>query len=295
MRFGTGNIIMVLFGKNRKREGFPALAGGKCLPGGEGKKEVYNLEITLAQYLIVCPLVFLSGVVDSMAGGGGLISLPAYLIAGLPTHYAMATNKLSSSMGTTLATVQYARKGYIPLKPAVCCVVCAFLGSSIGARLALMVEDRYFKMLMLVILPLTALYVSRSRSLIREREEYPLGKTIFIAMAVALPIGMYDGFYGPGTGTFLILLLTGAAHMKITQANGVAKAINLTTNITTVSVYLMSGKTVITLGLVSGAFAILGNYLGCNLFIKGGARNVKPVMVAVLAVFFVKVLWELVV
>ncbi len=295
MRFGTGNIIMILFGKNRKREGFPAPAGGKCLPGGEGKKEVYNLEITLAQYLIVCPLVFLSGVVDSMAGGGGLISLPAYLIAGLPTHYAMATNKLSSSMGTTLATVQYARKGYIPLKPAVCCVVCAFLGSSMGARLALMVEDRYFKMLMLVILPLTALYVSRSRSLIREREEYPLGKTIFIAMAVALPIGMYDGFYGPGTGTFLILLLTGAAHMKITQANGVAKAINLTTNITTVSVYLMSGKTVITLGLVSGAFAILGNYLGCSLFIKGGARNVKPVMVAVLAVFFVKVLWELVV
>src|SRR5699024_11109169 len=127
--------------------------------------------------------------------------------------------------------------------------------------------------------PLTALYVSRSRSLIREREEYHLGKTIFIAMAVALPIGMYDGFYGPGTGTFLILLLTGAAHMKITQANGVAKAINLTTNITTVSVYLMSGKTVITLGLVSGAFAILGNYLGCSLFIKGGARNVKPVMV----------------
>lgn len=251
------------------------------------------MELTLVQFLIVCPLVFLAGLVDSLAGGGGLVSLPAYLIAGLPTHYAIATNKLSSCMGTTLATVQYARKGYIPWKPAVCCVFCAFIGSSLGARLALLVADRYFKMIMLVVLPLTAIYVTRSRSLIREREEYPLRKTILIAMGVALPIGMYDGFYGPGTGTFLILLLTGAAHMKIAQANGVAKAINLTTNVASVMVYLMSGKTVITLGLVSGTFAILGNYVGCRLFIKGGARNVKPVMIAVLAVFFVKVVWEL--
>ena len=251
------------------------------------------MSIGIVQFLIVCPLVFLAGFVDAVAGGGGLISLPAYLIAGLPVHFAIGTNKLSSGMGTTLATVRFARNGYIPWKQAVFCAACALLGSSIGANLALLVDDYYFRIIMLVILPLTAIYVMRSKSLAEPQASFPAVKTILISMTVALFIGMYDGFYGPGTGTFLLLLLTGIAHMKLAEANGIAKVINLSTNIAALAVYLYNGKVLLLLGATAGCFSIAGNYLGTKFFDKGGAKAVRPLMIVVLVIFFIKVLSEL--
>lgn len=246
----------------------------------------------LAQFFIVCPLVFLAGFVDAVAGGGGLISLPAYMIAGLPAHYAIATNKLSSSMGTTVATSQYARKGYIPWRQSVFCVVCALIGSALGARLALLLEDGIFQIIMLFVLPLTALYVTKSKTLVVEREPLSRAKTLAISMVVALVLGVYDGFYGPGTGTFLILLLTAVAHMGLRSANGVAKVINLTTNITALTVYWMDGKVLFPLGLTAGLFSVTGSWLGTRFFEDRGARAVKPIMLTVLTIFFVRVLLE---
>ena len=251
------------------------------------------MQPTLLQFLIVCPLVFLAGLVDAAAGGGGLISLPAYMISGIPVHYAIGTNKLSSGMGTALATIRYARAGYVRWGLAGICAVCALIGSSLGANLALLLSAAVFTKLMLVILPLTALYVFRSRKLEDSGTPYPMGKTAAISLAAALIIGAYDGFYGPGTGTFLLLLLTGLAHMKLTEANGIAKVINLTTNVTALSVYLMNGKTILLLGLVAGLFSIAGNYLGTKLFAKGGAKFVRPLILVVLAIFMIRVISEL--
>ena len=185
----------------------------------------------LMQYLIICPLVMLAGFIDAIAGGGGLISLPAYMIAGIPVHHAIATNKMSSTMGTALATFKFARKGFIPWKIALSCVVCAFAGSTLGANLALLVNAHIFMLFMIIVLPLTAVYVQKTKSLIVEKEPLSFKKTTILSMAMALLIGVYDGFYGPGTGTFLLLLLTGVAHLSIHKANGVTKAINLTTNV----------------------------------------------------------------
>lgn len=249
----------------------------------------------LLPFLIVCPLVFLAGFVDAIAGGGGLISLPAYLLTGLPVHNAIATNKTSSAMGTAIATFRYARSGYIPWREASAGVAFALIGSTIGAKLALLLDDRVFRIVMLVILPLTAVYVLRGRALkeTEEREEFPLRKTIAIVIAAALVIGVYDGFYGPGTGTFLILILTGAAHMDLRKANGVTKAINLATNVAALAVYLFSGKVLLTLGLTAGLFSIAGNYAGARFFSSKGAKSVKPVILAVLTIFFVRELWKL--
>lgn len=252
------------------------------------------MELTIVPFLIVCPLVFLAGLVDAMAGGGGLISLPAYLIAGLPVHFAIGTNKLSSGMGTTLATIRFARNGYINWKRGAFCAVCALVGSTTGARLALLIADGVFKIIMLVILPLTALYILRGRALDASRPPFGPWKTTGIAMGAALIIGVYDGFYGPGTGTFLILLLTGLAHMELHAANGIAKVINLTTNLAALAVFLLNGKVLLPLGLAAGCFSILGNYLGTRFFDKGGAKAVKPIMILVLILFFVKILSELI-
>ena len=114
-------------------------------------------------------------------------------------------------------------------------------------------------------------------------------------MAVAFSIGIYDGFYGPGTGTFLLLLLTGLAHMELHAANGTAKVINLSTNLSALAVFLTSGRTILPLGLAAGCFSLLGNYLGSRLFQKQGVRSVKPLMLAVFLVFFVKLMADLLV
>ena len=157
-----------------------------------------DFDISVITFLIVCPLTFLGGFVDAVAGGGGLISLPAYMIAGLPVHNAIATNKLSSGMGTTVATYRLARLGYIPWRKAALCIVMAIIGSSTGAKLALMVDAELFKKLMLVIIPATAIYVMRNNNMDEPKE--PLGdrQTVIRASLVALLIGVYDGFYGPG-------------------------------------------------------------------------------------------------
>lgn len=249
--------------------------------------------ITAGTFLIVCPLVFAAGFVDACAGGGGLISLPAYMLAGLPVHYAIGTNKLSSAMGTSLATIRMAADGYIEWKKSIACVAAALAGSFAGSSLALGIDEHSFTLLMAVIVPLSAVFILKSHAVSDEKEEYSLRKTLIIAMGASLVIGFYDGFYGPGTGTFLILALNGAAHMKLSDANGTAKAVNLTTNLTALTVFLTDGKVRLMLGIVAGVFSIAGNLLGVYMFEKGGAKVTKPLMVMVLTVFFVKTVLEL--
>lgn len=253
-----------------------------------------DFDLSIITFLIVCPLTFLGGFVDAVAGGGGLISLPAYMIAGLPVHNAIATNKLSSGMGTTVATYRLASLGYIPWRKAALCIVMAVIGSSTGAKLALMVDADLFKKLMLVIIPATAIYVMRNKNMDEPKE--PLGdrQTVIRASVVALLIGVYDGFYGPGTGTFLILLLSGFAHISLKESNGIAKSINLTTNLSSLAVYLMNGKVIILLGLAGGLFGIVGNYIGVTFFKNKGAKAVRPLMIIVLVIFFIKILTEII-
>ena len=249
------------------------------------------------EFLIVCPLVFLAGFVDAIAGGGGLISLPAYLIAGLPVHMAIGTNKLSAGMGTTVATWRFWRKGYIPIREAVFGILFALVGAWIGAKAALLIPDGAFRIIMLVVLPVTGAYVILSQNMQRtEKEEYASQPRTRVMVALAaFFIGIYDGLYGPGTGTFLMLLLTGLARLPLQKAAGITKAINLTTNITALTVYLTSGRVMLLLGVTAGLFSICGNYLGAQCFSKSGAKVVKPIMILVLAIFFIKTLYELLV
>lgn len=248
---------------------------------------------TLLQFLIICPLVGLAGFVDAIAGGGGLISLPAYMIAGLPAHAAIATNKMSACMGATIAAGKYAKSGFIPWKTAIPCVIFAMAGSSLGARFALMISDYYFKRVILVILPLTAIYIYRNKAMAQEKEPLPFWQTALIGSVVAFVIGIYDGFYGPGTGVFLILLLTGLGHYGLKESNGLCKAINWTTNVSSLTVYLLNGRVLLPLGIAAGCFSIVGSYLGARTFEKKGAKTVKPLMLVVVGIFFVKVLLEI--
>lgn len=251
------------------------------------------MELTARTFLIVCPLLFLAGLVDAIGGGGGLISLPAYLIAGLPPHAAIATNKLSSACGTTLATVRFIKNKLVNFKLAIPSVLAAMLGSSIGARLSLMVEERVMEYLLLGILPVAAFLVL-NRRLFPEREEVagwePDRRTYLVAVIAALIIGMYDGFYGPGTGTFLIIAFTVFAKLGMKSANGQAKVINLTTNLTALWVFLWSGQVHFLLGIVAALCNMAGGYIGAGLVMTKGSRIVRPSILLVLFLLFLKIL-----
>ena len=253
------------------------------------------MELTLLHFLIVCPLVGIAGFVDSIAGGGGLISLPAYLISGLPVHTCIATNKLSSSMGTTVATAKYALSGYIDWHLGVFCAAASLIGASLGANIALLISESMFRILMLIILPLTALYVLRKKDLFsgENRRQLSFWHSVALSSVIAFGLGLYDGFYGPGTGTFLILLLTRFAHMDLHRANGITKVINLSSNIASLAVYLINGQVLMLLGLCAGVFSILGNYLGSRCFTKKGAAIARPIILLVLCVFFVRTVLEM--
>lgn len=243
-------------------------------------------------YLIVCPLVFLAGFIDAIAGGGGLISLPAYMLAGLPPHIAIGTNKLSSAVGTTVATAQYISKGFMVWRLAVPAIVFSLIGANIGSNLTLLVPENAFLIIMLIALPVIAIYVFTHKSLSNPFEPEITTRVWVVVLASAFFIGMYDGFYGPGTGTFLMLLLTGAAHLTTRQAAGITKAINLSSNVMSLTVFLINGTVLLPLGLTAAIFSIAGNYLGARSFIKKGDAIARPAIITVISIFIIKVIYE---
>ena len=242
---------------------------------------------------LACVGFLVAGFIDSIAGGGGLISIPVLLIGGLPIHTLIATNKLSSSMGTAVATFKYYREGYMKLHIVAPCIVFALAGSAAGANALLIADENVIRILMLVVIPIAGFYVLRTKELGSSKEPLPKARRIITCAAIALCIGFYDGFYGPGTGTFLMLLLTGLAHLKITDAAGTTKAINLSTNVTATVVFLVNGTVLVPLGLVCGAFNIAGNYLGARMFTKKGSALCRPVILVVLVIFAIRVICEL--
>lgn len=246
-------------------------------------------------YLLVCPMTFLAGIVDAAAGGGGLISMPAYLMAGLPAHLAIGTNKVSSCMGTAAATYRFWRSGFISWRQTLPCVGFALIGAWIGARMTLLLDERVFRWVMVAILPFTAGYVLKNRNLEQEREPYSARKTWMLSSLTAFGVGIYDGFYGPGTGTFLLLLFTGLAHLKLWEAAGATKVINLSTNLAALAVFLAHGTVFLPLGIAAGCSSMLGNALGAKWFAQKGGAFAKPLILAVLTLFFIRVLWEAVI
>ena len=252
------------------------------------------MTLTPNMFLIVCPLLFLAGFVDSIAGGGGLISLPAYLFAGLPVHVAIGTNKLSSACGTSLTTLRFIRNGLVRWKLALPGVAAAMLGSFFGSRLSLLADEQLIRTLLLPVLPAAAFLLLNPR-LFPDREqdeEIPAARMLAICLAAALVIGFYDGFYGPGTGTFLIIAFTVFAKLSVPSANAQAKVINLTTNLTALAVFLRGGTVLAPLGLAAAACNMLGNFVGSGLAMRRGAKITRPIILAVLCLLLVKLLTD---
>ena len=246
----------------------------------------------ISALLLVCPLVFLGGFVDAIAGGGGLIALPAYLIAGLPPHLAIGTNKLSSTLGMAVSTWKLARSGFVDWSLAPSPALAAFLGSTGGALLALSLPAEIFKIILLILLPVVACIVLRSKKTDAPACSMKRSRRMLILGACALTCGAYDGFYGPGAGTFLLISFTAFAGLDVRSAAGQMKVANLACGLAALATFAAAGEVDWMLGLVAGMFGIAGHYIGASLVVKNGAKVVRPIIVCVLCLLFVKTLWD---
>lgn len=247
-------------------------------------------DLTLGMALTVFIGIFAGSFMDAIAGGGGLITLPTYLLAGLPTHIALGTNKFSSSLGTSVSTARYISKGYADLKLAVPCAILAVSGAYIGTSLQLRVPDIWLRYLLLVLLPIVAFVVLRQRRLPEERTEMDGRKRLAIVCATSLVVGTYDGFYGPGAGTFLLLGYCGLAGLDVRTSSGNVKIANLASNVGALTASLLNHKVFFALGLVGVCASMLGHWLGAGFAIKNGSKLIRPMVILVLALLTIKVL-----
>jgi uncharacterized membrane protein YfcA len=250
------------------------------------------MTLTPQTFLIFCPMLFLAGLVDAIGGGGGLISLPAYMMAGLPIHQTIATNKLSSTCGTALATWRFIKMGLINWRLAIPTIATAILGSSLGAHASMSVEEGIMEKILFLVLPVTA-FVVLNPKIFHDNAETQLkltARTYLTALLSSLVVGLYDGFYGPGTGTFLIIAFTVFAKLSMRTANAQAKVINLTTNITSLVIFLMNGQVLIPLGIAAALCNMAGNYLGAGLAVSKGSAITRPIIILVLGLLFLKIL-----
>jgi uncharacterized membrane protein YfcA len=243
-------------------------------------------------YTLVLPMVFLAAIVDSIGGGGGLISLPSYTLAGLSYDVASGTNKFSAMFGTLAATIRYFRSGKLMIAPSLTAAVMALPGSYLGTRLAMAVGNEKMTIFMLFALPAVAVAVIFKKK--TPTAPKPMTRLRLAACAaIGLVIGAYDGFFGPGTGTFLIILFTWVAGMDLVTAAGSAKPVNLASNLSSLITRIAAGQVLFALAIPAMFLSILGGSIGAKLAVLRGARFIRYVMIFVLLLITAKLAIDL--
>lgn len=244
--------------------------------------------------IFLCGAGFLAGFIDSVAGGGGLITLPAILVAGLPAQMALGTNKFQSAFGTTLALANFTRKAKVVWKVAAIGVPVSLVASVAGARLALIIPETTLARIIVAIIPPVALLVIFSKTMMRQKE-YHVSSGFnfwFVTPLICAAIGLYDGFLGPGTGTFLIITLVLVSNMPLINATATAKTFNLASNVGALVTFIVSGHVYYIYGLPMAVANIGGNLVGSHYAMKHGAGFIKKILIFSLSLLFIYLIWK---
>lgn len=250
------------------------------------------ITVSPAMMVFLILMAGFAGFVDSAAGGGGLISLPAYLFAGLPAHYTYGTNKFSAACGTTFSTLNFFKNGAMNVKVGILAAIGSFAGSTLGSRIVLLLSDDVLNLMLLVILPLAAVLILWRRKMPDENHDDGIltAKKALLALCIGVGIGLYDGMIGPGTGTFAIIAFTTLMGFDLRTANGNAKVLNLASNYASLVTYVLSGYVVFSIGIPCAISGIAGNLLGSHFALKKGARFIRPMMLVVLVLLLGKLI-----
>jgi uncharacterized membrane protein YfcA len=230
-----------------------------------------------------------AGFVDSIAGGGGLITVPAMLIAGIPPLQTLGTNKVQSVFGAASATLAYSRKGHVKLREQLPMALMAVMGGALGAALATIVPGDVLRAIMPVLLVAIALFFAFKPNL-NDLDTHRRITPFIFGMSFVPAIGFYDGVFGPGTGSFFMLSFVTLAGFGLLKATAHTKLLNLGSNIGALVIFASFGATLWKIGLMMGVCQFFGAQLGSRLAMRTGAKLIKPLLVIVCIAFAIKLL-----
>lgn len=231
---------------------------------------------------IVCLAGFFGALVDAIVGGGGLITIPALLSVGLPTHLALGTNKFASSFGTISSAYHYYKSGEVEFSILKFLIPLSLVGSALGVLAVLAIDPTFLKGFIIVMVLIIGLYtlLKKNLGLINHPLEVTR-KKIKQAMGLSLGLGFYDGFFGPGTGSFLIFGMIHIFGFDFRKASANSKFLNFASNLTSLVLFLVNGKIMFTYGIPMAIAMIIGGRVGTHLAVTKGAQFIKPVFVLV--------------
>ncbi|SDE48090.1 sulfite exporter TauE/SafE family protein [Auraticoccus monumenti] len=253
-------------------------------------------DLALHLVLLLVGVAFLAGWVDAVVGGGGLIQLPALLLTlpdDTPVPAISGTNKLSSVAGTTIATITYLRRIRPDWAVVVPLVVTAAAGSAAGAQLVRLLPRDAFTPIVLVALVVVGIYTVRRPQLGLEHEPRHSGSgMVWRTAAIGLGVGVYDGFLGPGTGSFFVILIVAVLGHGFLQATAKAKLANLTTNVAAIGVLAWHGQVYWVLGGLMAAANLVGGFTGAKMALRHGSGFVRRVFLLVVGLMVLRLGWD---
>lgn len=241
-------------------------------------------------YPVLTAVAVLTGFIDSIAGGGGLIMMPALLSAGVPPINALATNKLQSMFGTATACLNYAHKGLIDWRSNWLTMAMVFVAAGAGVVVVQSVESRALALVIPLLLMAVAFYVLVSPRMSDEDAHQRVSARGYSPIGAA--IGFYDGFFGPGTGSFFTTTLVALRGLGLTRATALTKLFNLTSNIAAVLLFAIGGHMFWALGLCMAAGAMLGGWIGSHTAMRFGAGVIRPLLVILSLALTARLLWS---
>lgn len=250
--------------------------------------------VSVGTIVALAGAAFVAGFVDAIAGGGGLVTVPAILGFGLPTHLALGTNKGQSVFGATASVVSFARRGAIHRERALPAFLLALVGAFAGAAIQLAVPSRPLRPIALALLVAAAAVVALRPLLLRGRA--PAGANVarpITAGAIAFALGLYDGFFGPGTGTLLVIAYVTFLGDGMTEASGNAKVANFGSNLASVIVFALRGTILWRISIPMAVANALGAALGVRVALKRGDDFVRVVLLVVVVALVLKLGWDI--
>jgi len=243
------------------------------------------------QWVVLFGTGLAAGFVDTIAGGGGLITLPVLLSLGLPPQDALGTNKFQASFGSGSATLHYSRAGVMDLKECRTGVLFTFIGATLGTLAVLNVDPAFLKRIIPILLVGIAIYLILKPVVGFEDVHPRMNKAAFYIL-FGLGMGFYDGFFGPGTGSFWAMAFMFFLGFNMTRATGYTKAMNFTSNLVSLAVFILGGRVLYDFGLVMAAGQLVGAKLGAHVVVKKGARFIRPVFLTVVLAITAKLMYE---
>jgi uncharacterized protein len=233
----------------------------------------------------------IAGFVDSIAGGGGLITLPVLLNLGIDPRIALGTNKLQATFGSGSATVHYARAGAVKISECRRGCLFAFLGAATGSLLVQQLDPNFLKRLIPILLIVVAVYIWLKPQL-GEKDIHPRMTRSRFDFLFGFGIGFYDGFLGPGTGTFFTMAFMLGLGFNLTKATASAKVLNFATNLASLLVFLIAKKIWFAAGVVMGLGQFLGARVGSKMVLRGGTKFIRPVFLSAVILITLKMIYD---